>query len=1039
MHAAGVNCIKSLTQKSLSFTWNNQSSFVLQCQQLSKKAFWWKLLQELGVKFDPSSFDTNDEEKHKSLAYIKSLLPSIVERASSVIEDAMLVQHLLSQFCEAFELDQNSALDTHLAFLLSPLSSTASSKSDPRSNLSKCSAAVNKILIQFSDFVQRTTAIRKCVILFEAEEHSGQDFDRYSMVLCLYNSELRKALTKSSSLPNIQIMWIREEMDRIDRRQDALTIISSYYSDSKFEDRPKCQLCFQPLPEKLMVAGDNSNKNFANILGYHDFASEDYFDPLKPLLPFLRSDTSQSTVSALAPICIAIGVPSGSVHVRALMQKFEVAKELGGECPSFTIEVLPVIKRLRMPNDGAELTEWCTSKYEADSQDRLLCLEVGLDIAIKASTQAEQMALSASQKTKEEFERREKSELRRVERMSLAKSALSDILTVKIVVEKSLHRCNDPMVISTAAKMIEKARLRVPDEEFAPEKFVESLLLESSLLAAELSLNPSTSFSINALRRTARAIHDACCALEEQYSHISIGRVSRSLVRRWLIHGDEGASEANEDKAHINEKLNVSTADESIDFGGEEDDTMDFVLDLKIASQQAVWNNSTDGPQLKRLKTMTADEEQSSLRAKTTRELSEINSIRSALRIAFVMSFTKNFHSSHDRSIDEENLDPNDSLSNNSFSTFKKAEEKKHAEYLLKLVFSSQTYTRSQESSFLDNDKDTKSVLTYGAGNNQRLGRREGKARTFAMRHRALRAVSILCSDDVMNEIVKEEGYLSVQKCTLPMCAFGSFIAKEIEEMGLALPHSDLVQLSMMDKTSYARTLWRQYGRGANHGFKGRLMVLMIELAVNDGAILDDGLVSSILQDVNSLNLPRTNLLVCECMSAIMPKASSEVKSQLLKIMKKMVASILHDLRLQDSNQIDIDSKVTVRRLQYLLGAFLSEGVSEQEIQFLVNALSSAALCSNHEQMKTCIYEVIASVVNAFETEEQESILSKIQSDIKGDLAFSRIMGEILGVPPNQQEYQHMSVVNDCLSCFTFKENDYTKRIFSVLDKNEMP
>ena len=171
-----------------------------------------------------------------------------------------------------------------------------------------------------------------------------------------------------------------------------------------------------------------------------------------------------------------------------------------------------------------------------------------------------------------------------------------------------------------------------------------------------------------------------------------------------------------------------------------------------------------------------------------------------------------------------------------------------------------------------------------------------------------------------------------------------------------------------------------------------------------------------------------------------MPKASSEVKSQLLKIMKKLVASILHDLRLQDSNQIYIDSKVTVRRLQYLLGAFLSNGVSEQEIEFLVKALSSAALCSNHEQMKTCIYEVIASVVNAFEIEEQESILSKIQSDIKGDLAFSRIMGEILGVPPNQQEYlyQHMSVANDCLSCFTFKENDYTKRVFNVLDKNEM-
>ena len=66
------------------------------------------------------------------------------------------------------------------------------------------------------------------------------------------------------------------------------------------------------------------------------------------------------------------------------------------------------------------------------------------------------------------------------------------------------------------------------------------------------------------------------------------------------------------------------------------------------------------------------------------------------------------------------------------------------------------------------------------------------------------------------------------------------------------------------------------------------------------------------------------------------PYISETSAEQLLKIMKKLVASILHDLRLQDSNEIDIDSKITVRRLQYLLGAFLSQDVSEQEIEFLV-------------------------------------------------------------------------------------------------------
>merc|ERR1712086_829312 len=104
-----------------------------------------------------------------------------------------------------------------------------------------------------------------------------------------------------------------------------------------------------------------------------------------------------------------------------------------------------------------------------------------------------------------------------------------------------------------------------------------------------------------------------------------------------------------------------------------------------------------------------------------------------------------------------------------------------------------------------------------------------------AMRHRALRVAAVLCPQEVIARVMLEETYFSNADDDdhLNKCAFASFVAMEIEAMGLPLPHSDLVQLSVIHFPSYARTIWRNHGGIPTQGFSGRLHLLLLQLCVN--------------------------------------------------------------------------------------------------------------------------------------------------------------------------------------------------------------
>ena len=83
----------------------------------------------------------------------------------------------------------------------------------------------------------------------------------------------------------------------------------------------------------------------------------------------------------------------------------------------------------------------------------------------------------------------EKSAFKRVHWLKCAKSALSDIITVKKI-QKSIGEVEDANISTLASAILEKARVNKEiNVELSPEQFAENLYVKGSLLAAEASLD----------------------------------------------------------------------------------------------------------------------------------------------------------------------------------------------------------------------------------------------------------------------------------------------------------------------------------------------------------------------------------------------------------------------------------------------------------------------------------------------------------------------------------------------------------------------
>ena len=343
-------------------------------------------------------------------------------------------------------------------------------------------------------------------------------------------------------------------------------------------------------------------------------------------------------------------------------------------------------------------------------------------------------------------------------------------------------------------------------------------------------------------------VHDACKCLASRYSHVNVGKFSRSLTRQWLVHGDDsdGGSIANLSDAKGEDIEHSKQAESRVEMkpGDESEDTSEFSMDIgSISSGIQPWSSDSNNED-KNDKIISA-EEASAISPSSQRELSDHLCLRVALRISFLICFAENYH----HHIESSPVKGDENIHNNILPKKQKLNTKRqlaeqssqkasffegdlalqHARELLGVVFARQGSTVTStygflfdESSAFD-DSIVRSVPQNGA---MEVLHAKRKALSFAMRHRALRVATILCPQEVIARVVVEETYSSeFADAHMNKCTFGSFVAMEIEAMGLPLPHSDLMQLSAMHFSSYARTIWRNHGsRSSSRGFSGDLV-----------------------------------------------------------------------------------------------------------------------------------------------------------------------------------------------------------------------
>jgi hypothetical protein len=313
----------------------------------------------------------------------------------------------------------------------------------------------------------------------------------------------------------------------------------------------------------------------------------------------------------------------------------------------------------------------------------------------------------------------------------------------------------------------------------------------------------------------------------------------------------------------------------SQDFDNIDDEpTVEFVMDLSALHKQKINNyqrpsaGHMDGKAENRTNSM---EERTSLQSCTLREYSDAVSQRSALRIAFVLAFsTPKQIQATDAFLQKENsgsnqcVQPEILMSGRIGLLAKRTSRDSNGVFhlgleLLRIVFAKpgsqsislqREHLKSHVASTDDTQVNSPSTIT------------------FAMRHRALRVAAILCPQDVLEEIVSNERMLtpsnSLEHLSLRQCTFGTFVAKEIEEIGLPLPHSELLQLSSMHFLSYARSLWRDHRDDAIlEKSKGRFYLLLIELCVHNEQT-DPQFLKQILNEMTRHNYSRSLLQALE-------------------------------------------------------------------------------------------------------------------------------------------------------------------------------
>lgn len=1007
-YVAGSDGAKDLINGFFSVGWSKQQKFVDQCLRLATRSMWWKILRLHGVDFDPQRFSYKElPVSKKSIVvdgeildggeswYAASLLLSFIAGISKRFDRHKLL-YLCSLFAKTFDIPKNLVIQRHIEFLLSPPTEASPEDNDDiRFDLNLCQKEAKSSLRLLQTPKKQLAVLRRCIVLLEESVQAGFDYERHSMVLCLYHEALIYHLDHCLSNDNTDCGPFEAEVELIDRRRDALAILSSFFVGDRVSERPRFSSFFVPLKDHTDNGSDKSEQHrTCGILGNDAKSESSYFDPLKPLEKLLSTSHDMVVATALAPLCLPLGLPQGYIHARSLMARFRSSSAHGTVLPSFENDALPVFNRIRSTRDKAIFAEWCASQYINSDEQKLKCLNLSLEYAVQSSTEIERCRQRVPQKSDKNLAEMEQNALDAVKRVTSAKEALHDRLRVKAIL-----RSVDATNLSFSEDLIENLQTQAcKDPEMSPESLVDFLLSTGSLLAARSCINNEKALSMKYLRIQSSIVHEACRAISEQHSHIRTDKLAWRLARKWLFYGDD-LTPATDENAPIAANTPSSRL---LNFNIPEEDTIDFVMDL--ADIQKVGEEWGSGVQQKHGETaarFTSDEEPSALKEISQREVSEASSQRASLRIAFVMAFYEHPNADSIRTnsptgAENANITPNQVSSDMKKRTgllaqieskLDNSQDNKVVEYsreLLRIVFAGNSGTSSNlmartNTSYLEDSVEAPKTVT------------------FSMRHRALRVASILCPQEALEQVIRDEGFLRVagsgsSNCTLKQCSFGVFVAKEIEEMGLPLPHSDLRQLSSMHFLSYARTLWRDQRDIV--GSKGRFFLLLLEMSVKN-VTTDLDFVDSLLTEITKMQLPRTLLLALERIVSFHVRSElnnasrgrAEISSELpaLKAVTKIIISELR--RIADSGAFEVDCLgthvQTVERLKAVIELFSDCHEGQQLLDSFAQDLSDITAAAEHESLSEGLSWLRTSALRRVELVSQNSTSITFIGDVE--------------------------------------------------------
>ena len=993
------------------FGWKNQEKFAKQCRSLARQSMWWVILRKFNVQFDSqrlgakssSPVDQSAAGKSQSTAgtsYAASLLPPLIAGLSQAMEHDDVLR-LSAVFAEDFSLNFDLVVQSQIEFLLSA-PHKAMTKTDPRCDLVRCESTVKKSLRMVRSSIERSAIVRKCLINLEKSRAIDTDYERFHLVLSLYYDTLVYIVDKDTRLRGLDMSPFESEIELIDRRRDALSILSSFFQGEHKKQRPAFPAFFLPLGPKVGEV-ESTSVVHSGILGRQAGAEDELFDPLQPLDAILSSTFGAAATPILASMCLSLGVPPGYIHVRYLMKRFESADD--SHFPSFEEDVIPVVSRIRSkPNDRVEFLEWISKHYKNDD-DKLKCLDLALSYAVEASTDVE-LRLSRSGNRDYLSEEIEGKALETVKRLSFAKSSLSDRLRVKAILRAAVDTNHGP-IFDIVEQLVAELDKHVKDEmSTSPERLVDVLLTEGSLLIANASLADHIHFSTTKVRQIFTAVREASMALAEEHSHIDPARQAHKLAKNWLFFGDEKTLLTPREGS--DEQSRPFSSVPAYAGPPDKDNTVDFEMDLDdVHAMDDDWETGEDTLKTEsQVKRFTSDEEPSALKETSLREVSEHYCRRAGLRIAFVLAVASDCGQPEPTNNCENDLKSANrmaSLESRRSRLLLKRDTKRDSTQDSKLMEISRTliqivFAQSNTGGLFGSD-----ATSFELDDTETMvGMETNKIATFAMRYRALRAAAFLCPQEALEKVIDQDGLIatdsSMAAFALRDCTFAAFVAKEIEEMGLPLPHSDLRQLSTMHFASYARTLWRHHRDGYQKGHKGRLLILLLEMGLrNDPA--DANFIQSLLVEMVQTKLPRTLLAACERLSAYEDSKRSfdhvSVGKTLSTAFNAVAELILSELsRFALAESADHEEVYTALRSVKRLSAALvgSRHVDRIEEQFdrFSESVSEIAISTCNEELRFGLDTVVKNVKQC---SKKMLILSAPRRDKNGKLGDNDCLG----------------------------------------------